>query len=719
MSNLIQELRRRNVFRVAGLYAVVGWLLIQLGIALETTLLLPGWFDTFITVAVIIGFPLAMIGAWAFEMTPEGLKPTRAVDPAQSVADRTGRKLDFVILGALVLLVVVIIGDRVMPSAGGNVTARVPGMADAEASIAVLPFADMSPDGDQVYFADGISEELLNSLAQVPGLAVAGRTSSFAFKGKDQDLREIGEVLSVAHILEGSVRKQGNRVRVTAQLIRADNGFHLWSETFDGDLDDIFAVQDEIANAILAELTPQLMGAEKPVLSAPRTDISAYDLYLLAQQKVAPGTMAGYEEAADALDRALEIDPDYVPALAWRGYYELMLSDGDGAAGNVPIETALENSGTWTAKALALDPTSADALFARAGWLSMSFDPEKRAQAGRYYELALAEKPNFPLARNDYAYWLFENGRVEEALEQLKTALAHDPAQVDANTNLIAAYAGMGMIDEARTLIERWADISPDNPAPYSFRARIAEADGDLAEGLAFRERSLDLAPDDPRILREYAFGLITLGEFQKVLDLDVDDFIKIRALTLQGRKEDALAMARAQLAARPDVPLVQIDLIRTLYDVGNWGELVAYYDSDFGSVEAVGTRFPLPGYGWFAAPLMRAEHPDGPAMLAAWQERYEQLIDEGRDNAGMDVLASGLRMLEGNETEALDLLRRAMERGGRSFVPLIDPIYEPVREAPAFKAIAGEMEAAINAEREKLGLDPIDAPVPFTDPGF
>jgi len=316
-------------------------------------LLLPSWFDTLITILVLIGFRVVVFGAWAFEMTPDGLKPTGRVDPESSVAGRTGKRRDIVLAAAAALLVVVIIGDRVMPS--GKAAANQKSVASEDFSIAVLPFADMSPDGDQEYFADGISEELLNVMAQAPGLAVAGRTSSFAFKGQNTDLREIAQILDVAHVPEGSVRKSGNKGRVTAQLIRADNGFHMWSDTYDGDLTDIFAVQDETANAILTELKPQLMGKVTPI-AAPRMDIAAYDLYLLAQQKAALNTMAGFKDAADALDKALAIDPDFVPALAWRGYYELMMSDGEGAAGDIPAEEAITRADQWTSRALKLDP---------------------------------------------------------------------------------------------------------------------------------------------------------------------------------------------------------------------------------------------------------------------------------------------------------------------------------------------------------------------------
>ncbi|MGB3625700.1 MAG: tetratricopeptide repeat protein [Henriciella sp.] len=599
MQKVFSELQRRNVFRVASIYAITGWLLMQLAVVLETTLLLPAWFDTFVTILVIIGFPIAVIFAWSFELTPDGIRPTARVSQEESIASRTGRRLDLVIAVAAAALVLVIVGDRFLPS---DSMAKASTLAKAgEFSIAVLPFADMSPQQDQEYFADGISEELLNVLAQVPDLAVAGRTSSFAFKGKNQDLREIGQLLDVAHVLEGSVRKSGNTIRVTAQLVRTDNGFHLWSDTYDRDLIDIFAVQDEIANAILTALKPQLLG-EIETVAAPRTDISSYDLYLLAQQKAAAGDMAGYEAATEALDSALSIDPDFVPALAWRGYYELMMSDGDGAAGDIPIEEALERAGDWTGHALALDPASADALFARAGWLSMSFDAEDRAQAERYYELALKEKPNFPLARNDYGYLLNRQGRVDEAVEQLEIALAHDPAQNDVNTNLAAHFMRLRDFDRVEALIGRWEAISPENTGPLGFRSLMHMARGELAQSYLLNKKVLERAPADPRAKRYMFDSLGSLGEFDKVLTSGIED-MEVVALRFLGRKDEAIDRVTEHLAERPDFPFVQSDYVSAHYFTGEWDEVVRFYNTAWGDKDAFESGYDYPPYGIVAPP--------------------------------------------------------------------------------------------------------------------
>jgi len=706
LQKFIQELQRRNVFRVASIYAVGGWLLMQLAVVLETTLLLPSWFDTLITILVLIGFPIVVFGAWALEMTPDGLKPTARIDPSESVAGRTGKRLDMILAAAAAVLVVVIIGDRVMPS--GKAVASQKSLAAEDFSIAVLPFADMSPDGDQEYFADGISEELLNVMAQVPGLAVAGRTSSFAFKGQNADLREIAEILDVAHVLEGSVRKSGNKVRVTAQLIRADNGFHMWSDTYDGDLTDIFAVQDEIANAILVELKPQLMGTVAPIV-ARRTDITAYDLYLLAQQKAALSTMTGYADAAQALDKALAIDPDFVPALAWRGYYELMMSDAEGAAGDIPAEEAATRADQWTSRALKLDPDSADALFARAGLFSMGFDAETRNKAGPLYERALAIKPNFALARNDYGYWLNDQKRFDEAIAQFEVALTHDPAQSDVNTNLLAYYGRIGDYDKARAQADRWLAISPENPGPYVIQAVLQEMSGNLAEGLKIRRKVLAMAPHDPRASRDLHFAELGLGEFQSVLKAD-EPYMRYRAMVLMGRKDDARALARQETDARPDFPQQQSDYLAVHSGIHDWAEVVRYYDATWGSLESFQHTFIRPPYLSVLPALIDAGHQDAPAMLAAARRGIDADRASGFQNGSYDVNEAGLSLLEGDQGKVMDLLESAYAKGMRDIYLFIYPSLNDT-PTPRLEALQAKVAADINAERAKLGWPAIEMP--------
>ena len=298
--SLFAELKRRNVFRVGIAYAITSWALLQVTDVVSPILGLPAWAPRLIFVILAIGLPPALIFAWAYEMTPEGLKREKDVDRSRSITSQTGRKLDRIIISVLSVAVVLLLIDKFMLS-----PAIPPDTAEtSDKSIAVLPFVNMSSDPEQEFFSDGITEEILNSLAAVKELKVAGRTSSFAFKGRNEDLRLIGDTLGVAHILEGSVRKAGATVRITAQLIQVDDGFHLWSETYDRQLNDVFAIQDEIATEILKQLKARLLDEEIAILTAERTDPEVYDLYLLAKQRIYSRTRETIESAAELLDRA-------------------------------------------------------------------------------------------------------------------------------------------------------------------------------------------------------------------------------------------------------------------------------------------------------------------------------------------------------------------------------------------------------------------------------
>lgn len=703
MNKLFAELKRRNVFRVAGVYAVVGWLLIQIAVAVLPTFGAPQWIAQTFIALIFLGFPIALVFAWAFEMTPEGMKRTSAVPEGESITDKTGKRLDMILVGMFALLVVVIIGDRLMPGGKGGKGAL------ADASIAVLPFADMSPDKDQEYFADGISEELLNVLAQVQGLEVAGRTSSFAFKGQNTDIREIAQILDVGYVLEGSVRKSGNKIRVTAQLIRADNGFHMWSDTYDGDLTDIFAVQDEIANAILAELKPHLLG-EVPVLEAHRTDISAYDFYLIAQQKAATGTMDGYEHAAEALDKALAIDPDYVPALAWRAYYELMMSDTYGAAGDIPAEVAQERATQWVDRALKLDAVSADALFAKAGLLSMSYDQANRDQAEQLYERALEAKPNFAAARNDYGFWLFEEQRFDEAIEQFEIALAHDPAQVDANVNLAHHFTLKGDYEKLDALIERWARISPNDPLMSTLVASAEGLKGNLAAAVVIEQKLFESTLDDPYTERFFRETQINLGITDTALKSD-DAQTRYGALMFLGRKNDALDLVRTELGKRPDYPPIQTIYLHAHFVSRDWDEVVRYYDETWDSPDAFMQGFSTKPFASTVPPLLEAEHPDADALLALWRQTIDEQRSAGIKIHTLDVSEGLWHLANGEPDKGFALLDSAFAKGSRDIYLLVNPTLGNSLRAKAFRA---KIDDAINAERVKLGLKPVEMPKPY-----
>src|SRR5215468_10331653 len=306
--DLFTELKRRNVIRATILYLGAVWALAQGISQLGPSVGAPEWATRWFLVAAAIGFPFWIAFAWLYEFTPEGLKRESEIDPAASTTHHTGRKLNFAIIGVLTVAVVLLLTDRFVLRHGVNETTSLP---IPEKSIAVLPFVNMSEDKANEFFSDGISEELLNLLSKVPQLQVAARTSSFSFKGKQIEIPEIARQLHVANVLEGSVRKSGDQLRITAQLVRAAEGYHVWSETYDRKLDDIFKIQDEIAGEVVKELKVKLLGAAPKVRT---TDPKAYALYLQARELGRQNNAEAFAKSDALYRQALEIDPRYAPA---------------------------------------------------------------------------------------------------------------------------------------------------------------------------------------------------------------------------------------------------------------------------------------------------------------------------------------------------------------------------------------------------------------------
>ena len=332
------ELKRRNVVKVAAAYVIVGWLIMQAGEVMGPALRLPDWINSALAFFLILGFPLAMFFAWAYEMTPEGIIKDAGVDQDQSSANATGGILNRTIIIALVLALAYISVDKfildprrdaellesVQTEAMQTETVQTVDITDPDPvaedktpdskSIAVLPFMNMSSDPEQEYFSDGITEEVLNLLVKIPELKVTSRTSVFSFKGQNVDIPTVAEKLGVAHILEGSVRKAGNRVRITAQLIEAGNDVHMWSETYDRELDDIFAIQDEIAQEVVKALHIQLLG-DAP--TATSTNVEAYQLYLRGNHFATVYTKESMESSIAAYQEAIALDANFAPP--WEG----------------------------------------------------------------------------------------------------------------------------------------------------------------------------------------------------------------------------------------------------------------------------------------------------------------------------------------------------------------------------------------------------------------
>lgn len=474
------ELKRRNVFRVGAAYVVVAWLVIQVGDVAADNLAFPGWFMPMLFVLLGLGFPIALVLSWAFELTPEGVKRTEEVEPEASVTPQTGRRLDRFIVAGLLAVIAILVVERVWfagssdevlqdaaPAAASTTPAELPAppeptgpaaspvAVEASASgIAVLPFLNMSPDPENEFFADGISEELLNILARVEGLKVASRTSAFSFKGKNVPVAEIAELLDVQHVLEGSVRKQGTRVRITAQLIDAENDAHLWSQTYERELLDIFRVQEEIAIAITTALE-DILGVAEVSVDAPTRDLDAYENFLRGRSRFYQ--RFELDRAIEDLQAAVDRDPGFAEAWAF-----LAAATGVVAGGGYPTESdravLLERSDQALARALALDPEIPIAL---AG-MGMSLAQEGEVIEGvAMLEQAARQVDPDTSPRLWLGISLAEVGRLDLALPWFESAHAQDPLVPINHGYLGYAYAVVGREKEGLRLVMRGLELNP------------------------------------------------------------------------------------------------------------------------------------------------------------------------------------------------------------------------------------------------------------------
>jgi TolB-like protein len=447
---LFKELQRRNVFRVAIGYIVSSWLLAQVADLVLENIGAPNWVMQTILLVLALGFPVVLFFSWAYEVTPEGIKRESEVDRTQSTTQLTGRKLDRAITGVLVIALAyfaydkfVLSGDReaaLIEAATHTMTEQTATedvSTQVDKSIAVLPFVNMSSDPEQEYFSDGLSEEILNLLAKIDGLKVIGRTSSFAFKGKNEDLRSIGKALGVTTILEGSVRKSGDRVRVTAQLIKVSDGSHLWSDTYDRTLIDIFAVQDDVAASIIDAL--QIHVSTAPTRGRPTENPEAYALFLKARAATNE-SLASHAAEALALE-AIELDPTFAEA------YELLaVNYWNQMGGTLDQAESVKRMRGAATKALAIDPSLALARAYVEATESEGYSLLKEIEG---MEQVLRAEPNNSAALTVLVWGLQQAGYFQEAMPIAAHLVDLDPLSALAQLSHGLAHVAAGDRSEA------------------------------------------------------------------------------------------------------------------------------------------------------------------------------------------------------------------------------------------------------------------------------
>jgi TolB-like protein/Flp pilus assembly protein TadD len=439
---------------------------------------------------IALGFVASLIIAWAYELTPEGIKREKDVVRGESITRETANKLSRITIGLLICAVLIVAVDRLVPegpqaplSESPTSTANVAAVAADSPSVAVLPFVNMSGDEDNEYFSDGLSEELLNLLAKIPALKVVSRSSSFYYKGKDFRISDVGRELNVAYVLEGSVRKSGNQVRVTAQLIKVEDGFHLWSDTWDRTLDNIFAIQDEIAAAVVDQLEVTLLDK---VPRSQETDPEAYSLYLQARHFSNLLSPEGWENSIRLYQKALEIAPDY--ALAWTG----LCRDYINLAGYnlLPPAEGYGLAREAAEKALAIDPNTASA-HAGLGWISMHHDGDLEA-AAKYFERALKLEPNNLATLRNAATFTYALGRLDDAIALGEYSLARDPVNPSAYFNLAHHYTVAGAHEKAIETARSALRLNPGMPGANYYMGESLLRLGQSERALEVFERETD-----------------------------------------------------------------------------------------------------------------------------------------------------------------------------------------------------------------------------------
>jgi TolB-like protein/Tfp pilus assembly protein PilF len=488
IDNFFTELKRRNVYKVAVAYAIVGWLLVQIATQVFPFLEIPNWVVRLVIVLVAAGFPIALVIAWAFELTPEGIKRTEDVDPAASA--RQPRKYTWifvVIVGAALSVGLFLIGRYT-----GRTTTSAAGTELPAKSIAVLPFESLSEDKSNAYFAEGVQDEILTRLAKVADLKVISRTSTQHFKSAPDNLPQIAKQLGVTNILEGSVQKANDQVRVNVQLINALTDAHLWADTYDRKLTDIFAVESDIAKAIADTLQAKLTGSEKIAMAKkPTENPEAYELYLKGRFFWNKRTAADLRKSIEYFNQAIAKDPSYAQAYAALAQSWKLLPAFNGGAPN----DCFPQAETAARKALALDDTSSTAHAALASLKGLNgFDyPGAIAE----YERTLQLNPNDATARQWFANDTLANvGQTEREIAELKRAVELDPLSLVINSNLGVAYIHAGRLDEAIAQLRKTVEL---DGAFYYSRYNLAQAQelkGLIPEATAEYQKTMSMTED-------------------------------------------------------------------------------------------------------------------------------------------------------------------------------------------------------------------------------
>jgi TolB-like protein len=703
---------------VAAAYVIVGWLIMQIGDVMAPAMHLPDWINSALAFFLILGFPIALILSWAFEVTPEGVRLEKKVDRSKSITHLTGRKLDYWIIALLILAVGFFAFDKFVldPQRDAerlDAAVEVARQADAELnqpeeglSIAVLPFVNMSEDESNEYFSDGISEELLNVLARFPGLRVAARTSAFQFKGRNQDIADIARLLRVNHVLEGSVRKSGNRLRITAQLIEADSGFHLWSESYDREQEDIFAIQDEISAAIAKALQVELALADKqagaglPTVPA-AASAQAYEYYLRGRQLINGRSRSGLEEAVAVLEHALELDETYAPAHAQLAIAIALLRGGGGTYGDLSMGEVLDRATPHIERANSLDPTLSEGFGARALLANINLEYLAAVENGRK---SMALNPSYVDVINWTYLSLLNTGRWIEAMELIDYLISVDPLSIVGRINYAFALGRQRRFDEARRVTDGLRAQSPRNSL---LTQALVSADhkGAITDSNRLYLQVLALDPYDSFSRRRMAVNFSAISLFEEARRMSPESAWLVHVY--EQRWDEAKALAAENLAQDERNNTAKFNLANVLHMAGDLAEAQSIYE-ELGSLNP---GFPLLDLQT-TSPMATARMAYGAKALGHENEvklALEELKADQEMRAATGVRESyvlrGAAMAAAIEDDAEGVvakLKEAIDVGLRDHFIFREPAFETYTEHPGFQAQAARLDAILAEERQK-----------------
>lgn len=691
---LFKELKRRNVYKVAVAYLVLAWVVIQVTSLAVPALHLPLWTNSAVFFFGAIGFPFALFFAWEFELTPDGVKRESEILPEDSFTAHTGRKLDFFIIGLLVVALgyfiyesrftsqpneTVVTENTVIKDSIQSATKEPKGT-----SIAVLPFVNMSSDKEQEYFSDGISEEILNVLAKIPKLHVTSRSSAFSFKGKEIIVSEVAKKLGVKHVLEGSVRKFGNRIRITAQLIEAESDAHLWSETYDRELVDLFAIQDEISSSIVKSLKTKL-GLDPLIVKRDMTavNLEAHNEYLKGLFYAEKRTPEKIEIALEHFNKAIKIAPNY--AAAWMGKAWAIHFSSEFFYGSMTADLSYKRAKLAIDKAFELEPTMPE-VHAIKGLIT-NFDRNNSEEAALHLEKAIELNPNYADAYTWYAevLWRFPNKR----LELRQKAVQLNPMSLTSNENLGYSLAGLGRFEEAHTIVKHIQSINPEFDGIYQLLSTIDYFQGNIGKSL-YNSMIASTLNDAVNKKVNVAFTLYQLGLTDLVEQLVDETIYEHLTYLLSGNTEQWVKEIRATYPREKNDVLGHFLLGEAEIILANYQAAIPYLE------ESICDNCSFIIYAYQQVnDLSKAQE-----LIDERQKDYQFRFADGQ--LGLDKEAAYFTYLMGDIDKAIAHLKASLDKGYLlGYRLLMMPMYQELRDHPEWPEIL-----SINNQRKKIQAD-------------